>query len=263
MARLAKAFDVTGLPAEALKVSGRVASSRKEIKLDGLSAKLAGAQVKADGTIRLARDRDADIRFEFGAENLMRLRKGLPEIPFAMSGNFLESRDKFELKNLNSRIGETEISGWASMARDGKRHIEAELASPRLDLTPPATEQADSKAKTKSAGGASAPPADAKQPAKEPKKKYVFSEEPLGLDKLKSADAKVHFVATEVKLAAGMLKDVDGTLIVDVRSTGVRGAREGRHRGHPRRRGQTEIDERRSRGPRSSISPSRTCVPAL
>ncbi len=111
VARLAKVFDVTGLPAEALKVSGRVASSRKEVKLEGLSAKLAGAQVKADGTIRLARDRDADIRFEIGAENLMKLRKGLPDKPFTMSGNYLESRDKLELKNLKSSIGKTEISG--------------------------------------------------------------------------------------------------------------------------------------------------------
>ena len=213
--RLAKVFDVTGLPAEALKVSGHVASTRKEVKLDGLSAKLAGAQAKADGTIRLARDRDADIRFELSAENLMKLRKGLPDKPFTMSGNYLESRDKLELKILKSSIGKTEISGWASMARNGKKHIEADLASPLIDLTPPATEQADGKAKTKPAGGAGAPPADAKQAAKEPKQKYVFSEEPIPLDKLKSADAKVHFVVTEMKLSAGVLKDVDGTLIVD------------------------------------------------
>jgi uncharacterized protein involved in outer membrane biogenesis len=215
VARLANVFDVTGLPAEALKVTGRVASSREEIKLDELSATLAGAQLRADGTIGMARNREADIRFKLGAENLMRLRKGLPEIPLAMSGNFIESRDKLELKNLTSRIGETEISGWASMARNGKRHFEADLASPRLDLTPLSKKEAQSKAKTKSTGGANAPPAEAKQPAKEPKEKYVFSERPIALDALKRADAKLHFVANEVKLAAGLLKDVDGTLIVD------------------------------------------------
>ena len=226
-ARLANVFDVTGLPAEVLKVSGRVASSRKDIKLDGLSAELAGAQVRADGTLRLARERAADIRFEFGAENLMRLRKGLPEIPVSMSGKFLESRDKLELKDLKSRVGETEISGWASMARKGKRHVEAELSSPRLDLTRLTAKEADSNAKTKSTGGASAPPAAAKQPAKAPKGKYLFSEAPIALDKLPRADAKLHFVVTEVKLAAGMLKDVDGTLIVD----GSQLAFEGRARG--------------------------------
>ncbi len=253
VARLATAFEVTGLPAETLKVSGHVASSSKEIKLDGVSAKLAGAQVSADGTIRLASDRAADIRFEFAAENLRSLRDGLPEIPVSMSGRFLESRDKFELKDLTSRVGETEISGWASMLRNDKRHIEADLASPRLDLTRLSAKEADSKAKTKTAGGASAPPADAKQPAKAPKEKYVFSEAPLALDKLPRADAKLHFVATEVKHAAGTLKDVDGTLIVEAGQLAFTGRARGGIEGTPRRRGQAEIDERRSRGSRGQV----------
>ena len=146
VARLAKVFDVDGVPAEALTVSGRVASTPEEIKLDGVSATLAGAQLTADGTIRVARERAADFRFELGVENLMRLRKGLPELPLSISGNIVDSRDKLELKNLRSRIGKTEISGWASMARKGKKHIEADLASPHLDLTALSKKEADSKA---------------------------------------------------------------------------------------------------------------------
>ena len=158
-ARLAKVFDVTDVPAERLTASGHVASSKEEVRFDGLSAKLAGAEVKADGTIRLARDRDADIRFELNAEKLMRLRKGLPDIALAMSGNFVESREKFELREFKSRIGKTEVSGSASLARNdkGKGRLEAELASPHLDLTPFMKKEADSKAKAQSAGAASAP----------------------------------------------------------------------------------------------------------
>ena len=44
VARLAKVFDVEDVPAEALTVSGRVASTPEEIKLDGVSATLAGAR---------------------------------------------------------------------------------------------------------------------------------------------------------------------------------------------------------------------------
>ena len=216
-ARIAKVFDVTDVPAERLTASGHVASSREEIKFDGLSARLAGAQVKADGTIRLARDRDADVRFELSAENLMRLRKGLPDIPLAMSGNFVESRDKFELKDFKSRIGKTEVSGSASMTRNDKDkgRLEAELASPHLDLTPFMKKEADSKANAQSAGAAGAPSADAKQPAKVEKGKYVFNEKPLPLDGLARTDAKLHFVVNEMKLDERMLKDVDGTLTVD------------------------------------------------
>ena len=69
-ARLAQVFDVRDVPAEAFTASGRVTSSEKEIKFEGLDAKLAGAEVKADGTIRPVGERDADIRFELGADNL-------------------------------------------------------------------------------------------------------------------------------------------------------------------------------------------------
>ena len=53
-ARLAAAFDVTGLPAGALHLDGRVASSRTEIKLDDLSARFAGARARVEGTVRHA-----------------------------------------------------------------------------------------------------------------------------------------------------------------------------------------------------------------
>ena len=212
-ARLAQVFHVSDVPAEPFTASGRVTSSEKEIKFDGLEARLAGAEVKADGTIRPVGDRDANIRFEFGAGKLVRLRKGLPDIPFAMSGNYVESREKLELKDIKSRLGATEFSGWASMTRDDKRHVEAEVTTPRLDLTPFLKKEPDSGAKTQSTGGTSAPAA--KQPPKEPKGKYVFSEEPLGLGKPGGADAKLHFVAHEVKLSEGKLKDVDGRLVVE------------------------------------------------
>ena len=96
---------MSDVPAESLTASAHVTSSKDEIKFDRLDARLAGAQVKADGTIRPVGDRDADIRFELNAESLMRLRKGLPEIKFAISGNYLESRNKLELKDFKSRLG--------------------------------------------------------------------------------------------------------------------------------------------------------------
>ena len=101
------------------------------------------------------------------------------------------------------------------MARKGTKHVEADLASPRLDLTPFFKKDADSKATAQSAGEASASPADAKEAAKKPKGKYVFSDAPIKLDGLKRANAKLHFVAEEVQLAAGLLKGVDGTLVAN------------------------------------------------
>jgi len=205
-ARLASAFEVTGLPAEALEVAGHVVSSREEIKLDGIDAKFAGAEAKADGSIRAGRDRGAAITFAVTVESLARLREGLPAIPVRASGSYAGSRDTQELQDLKAVVGKTEISGSVKRGRKGPRRIEAELVSPRLDLTPFVK-------KEKEAEGA--PAASAKPTAKEPKQKYVFVETPLSLDKLKGADVKLHVVATEVALEPGLLKDVDGTLTVD------------------------------------------------
>ena len=202
-ARLAAAFDVTGLPAGVLEVGGHVVSSRREIKLDGISARFAGTKARADGTIRLTRGPGTAIRFELAAESLARLREGLPEIPFSMNGSYTGSRDKDELKDLKGRIGETEFSGRASMARTGKRQVEVEFASPRIDLTPYLAKPTDDGGKTKP-----------KPSSKETKAKFIFDEVPLPLDPLKGVDTKLHLAAAEVVLAAGTLRDVDSTLII-------------------------------------------------
>jgi len=195
LGRLAKAFDVTGLPAGALEADGRLASSRTEFRLDGVSARFAGASARVDGTVRPARG-SADLRFELAARSLASLRQGLPAIPLSVSGNYEGNRDKLEVKNLKGRLGESEFSARASMAEGRKKRLDIELSSPRLDLTPFLAQ------KTKP------------QP-KKPAPKFVFDEEPLPLDKLKLVDAKVRFSAAEVRLGAGVLRNVESTLLAN------------------------------------------------
>ena len=134
-ARVAAAFGAAGLPPGALKARGRIASSRAEIKLDGISVQYAGAKATADGTIRTSGERGAAIRFKLAAESLARLQEGLPAMPLSMSGIFASSRAKVEVKDLKARVGESDISARASMTRTGKRRVEADVTSPVLDLT--------------------------------------------------------------------------------------------------------------------------------
>jgi uncharacterized protein involved in outer membrane biogenesis len=199
-ARLAAAFDVTGLPAGPLEVAGRVASSRTEISLDGLSARFAGARARVNGKVRLARGPSADLRFDLAAESLARLRQGLPEMPLSMSGNYAGNRDKHEVKNLKGRIGENEISARASVVGTRKKRVDIDLASPRLDLTP------------FTAGDAGAKP---KPQPKEAERKFVFDEAALPLGNLNVVDARVQLALAEVKLGTGVLRDVDSTLLLD------------------------------------------------
>ena len=227
--RLASAFDVTGIPAEALEVQGHVVSSRKEMKLDRAIVKFAGAEAKADGTLRVGRDRGAALTFAVTASSLARLREGLPAIPFQASGSYTGSRDTREIRDLKAVVGKSEVSGSATLRRKEPGGLEAELSSPRLDLTPFAKKEkaaegaASAPASATPATATANPPATApatpatataKPAVKEPKQKYVFDETPLPFDKLKTADVKLHIVVTELALEEGLLKDVDGTLSV-------------------------------------------------
>jgi uncharacterized protein involved in outer membrane biogenesis len=207
-ARLAALFGVTGLPAGALEIDGRAVSARTEINLDGVSARFAGATARVSGTVRLAREPSADLRFELAAENLRRLQQGLPEIPLSMSGNYAGSRDKLEVKNLKGRIGETEISGRASMVGTGRKRVDIELASPRLDLTPYLAQ----KTGTKSADDAHSKP---KPQPKKVQPKFVLDDTPLPVVKPAPVDARLHLTLAEVRLGTQVLRDVDGTLQVD------------------------------------------------
>ena len=193
--RLAAAFDLTGLPAGALEADGHLASSRTEIKLDGVSARFAEASARVDGTVRPARG-SADLRFELATKSLAKVRRGLPEIPLSINGTYAGNRDKLEVKNLKGRIGASEFSARASMAEGRNKRMDVEISSPRLDLTPFLAQ------KTKP------------QP-KKPAPKFVFDEEPLPLDRLKLADAKIRFSAAEIRLDAGVLRNVESTLLAD------------------------------------------------
>lgn len=218
--RLAAALGVTGLPAQAFTVRGRIAATRTEIRLEGVNAAYAGAEANADGALHVTRGPGAGaIRFAVAVGNLATLRPGLPAIPLSMNGNYAGSRAKLELKDLKGRLGESEFSARASVSRTGKRRLEAEVASPRLDLAPLLAQEADAKATPKAGAEPKPRPQDGRQ--------YVFEDEPLPLDALKGLDARLHLAVGELKLADGLLKDVDGLLTLD----GGQLAIEGRARG--------------------------------
>ena len=235
-ARLAEALGVAGLPSGALELGGHLVSSRSAISADALTASFAGARAKVDGKIGLAAGSATELRFEAAAASLAKLREGLPEIPLSLAGAYAGGRDKIEVKNVKGRIGESQITARVSMAtRRGKTQVEAELASPLLDLTPFAAKPAG---------------AQAKPPPKEPPAKFVFDEAPLALDGLKQVDAKLRLALAEVRLEGATLRDVQGTLQVDAgRLTlearakgGVEGSLDAAVRLTPTRGGAADLD---------------------
>ena len=53
-ARLARVFEVSGMPAAPLTVAGHTVWSRKELKFDALTAAIADASLRVDGSVQLA-----------------------------------------------------------------------------------------------------------------------------------------------------------------------------------------------------------------
>jgi uncharacterized protein involved in outer membrane biogenesis len=224
-ARLASVFKVSGVPAAPLTVTGRTISSRKEMKFEALTVTLVDASVRASGSMQARGERKIAMNFKVAAASLKKLRDTLPEIAVAASGDFTSAKDRIELKNLQGTLGKTQLAGSLLLA--GK-HIEAQLSSPRVDLTPFFPQEE----KTETADGKKAPPPPpppkGSKESQEPKEQFVFSEKPLDLKKMKETDAKVHLAFGELILGDRSIKNLDtnllakdGKLTFDLRAAGA------------------------------------------
>ena len=219
-ARLASVFGVSGVPAAPLTLAGNASQSHKEIRFESLTAAIAGASVRVDGSMRLTRDRKTALRFKLAAPSLAKLREAWPPMKASASGAFESAKGRIEVRDLKAALGENQLAG-SLLLTDGAKHIEAQLSSPRLDLTPFFPQ--DKKAGAAAAGAA---PPPAKKP--EQKKKFLFSETPLKLAPMKDIDAKLHLACGELVLGDRSIKDLDsnlrmdrGKMTFDMRATGA------------------------------------------
>jgi uncharacterized protein involved in outer membrane biogenesis len=212
-ARLAAVFGLEGLPKEPLRIVGRVAGSNEALAFEGVQATLAGAELRAEGTVPRSAGAGPTMRFEADVENLARLRAGMPEVPLEAGGTYAGNREGFEISDLRVRVSGSELSGAASVKRTQPRRVEAQLNSPRLDLTP-FKKKSDAQGASEAAptGDAAAQPAGKDPKAGKSGKDFVFADEPLPLDKLRGLDAHVQATLGEVVFEAGSLTDVSGTL---------------------------------------------------
>jgi hypothetical protein len=202
-------------------VAGHTVYSRKQIKFEALTAAIADASVRANGSIDLEGDRKLALTFEMAAASLSKLRETWPALKVAASGAFEHTKDRIELKDLKAALGENQVAGSLVLI-NGAKQIEAQLSSPRIDLTPFLPQK-------KPAGTAAAgSPATAPAKSEPPKKKFVFDEAPLHFEKMKDTDAKVHLTCGELVLGDRSIKDLDsnvrvqhGQVTFDLRAAGA------------------------------------------
>ncbi len=179
-----------------------MAASSTELKFDGVTVKLGGIQARIDGTLPVKRDQPMKVRFDVSAKSLAELQATLPPLPLAVSGDLTRAADRIELTNLVAHVGKTDLKGKALFQSGAHRHIEADLSTPLLDLTPLVSKQEPAKPHA--------------QPAPHPpKKQYLFPTTPLPLARLQGLDARLQFSAGEVRADTMLLKSVDATINVD------------------------------------------------
>ena len=118
-----------------------------------------------------------------------------------------------EVTDLKAALGENQISGRASTTLGELKRIEADLSSPFLDLTPLFPAPPETVGNAEPGAAAKAEPVKAESTA--PKEKFLFSEEPLPMVKLKGNEANLHLAVAGLKLSNKSLKDVDLTAVVD------------------------------------------------
>jgi uncharacterized protein involved in outer membrane biogenesis len=210
-ARLAGVFGVDGIPAAPLSLSGRIQPSGRQLAFSALKAQLGGVTALVDGTWNHGRRRELGFAFDLGVENLANLRAGLPQEPFTAKGRIFFDKAKLEIKDIDASIGQNPVSGSFTLARAEPRRIEAELSSPRLDLTPYFAREPEAPAAA--AGGTNQKKKPAKSAGEKPR--FLFSEEPLPILQLTGTEARLHLAVAELTLANKVFHEIDGTVQID------------------------------------------------
>ncbi|HET7811549.1 MAG TPA: AsmA family protein [Steroidobacteraceae bacterium] len=206
-ARLAGVFDVTGLPAAPLSLGGRVVPTRKELKFDGVKASLGGVTVQVNGVLKRGRKPGLALDFDAGVENLATWQEKLPACALAAKGRLALDAQRVEIAELQATVGENTLNGSVLLTRAEPRRLEAELASPRIDLTPffPAPAETPEKPKEK------------EKNKDKPKEQFLFSDAPLPIRQMSGREARLHAAVGEVVLGNKTFSEVDGIVLLDAK----------------------------------------------
>ena len=207
VARLGAAFGLEGLPKAELRLGGRMKTSAEQIGLESFTAQLPGAKATFDGNVPRSAQGGSTLRFETVIDSIAGLKAGLPEIPLQATGTYAGHRDRFELRDLDLRVDQNELSGEVTATRTGRKRIEARLSSQRLDLTPFRSRKPEEQQETKTSGSTGT--------GGKSKEKFVFRDQPLPMDKLQRMDGLLQLALAELVLEKGSLRDVSARLQLD------------------------------------------------
>ena len=192
-------FDVTGEGGAVLSL--RDATNPYPVKAQG---RIGDTRFSADGTVTDVRTfRGMDIRFTLAGANLAELypilKLPLPPTPaYRLAGTLEHEAQEWRFSRFTGKIGSSDIGGdWAIDLGRKPRYITADLTSKRLDLA-----DLSGVIGARNESGKSV----------EPKGDKVLPQNPINLDKLRIANADVHFRGEQIVNAKVPLDDLDARL---------------------------------------------------
>jgi len=206
---------------EAFTVKGKMGELAELLKPTkpwpvSLDASAGGAQVSAKGSVAFpAKASGIDLSVDVKGDDLSKMSKlagsPVPPLgPYALKAKVTGSMDKaIELTGLDAKMGKSGIAGKAMLQLKDKPSIEATLTSDLIDLNDfikgAAGKGAAGSGGTSSGGGSAGSTSGAKGD------KRLFPDDPLPVDALKAADAKIDLAVKKLvanKIVVDNLKTV-------------------------------------------------------
>ncbi|MEH6568720.1 MAG: AsmA family protein [Halioglobus sp.] len=202
LARVGELFEVEGLPAESLQMTGVIITLDDGIELQDVEASLGDTEVKVSGTLH-GNGETSTLDLDVRGSSLADLMEELPAIPFAVTTDATLSTTQVQLDDLKAEFGESDLAGTAHVIMEDGTTIRANLKSRQIDLVP---FQASG---SEAADEVTVAPGEVKS-----EEQYVFVAEPLPFEVLKNIDADVQVAIGELKGAGPKMEDLlfDGRL---------------------------------------------------
>ena len=228
--------DIEVPPVGPYSLSARIKGSADKLSVSDIDVSVGRAEqvlVKVTGGVEDAvQATGLDLRVAIEGQDLSPLIEAagvtLPRVPaFRIAGRLTGGGGGYAVDDLTAKLGNSDLTGRVAVSLGGPRpRLEARLSSKQIDLDellpPAAREPAAGEGKEKTE----------KENGKEGGAPRLFSADPLPLDGLKAADAKVAFRAERVKVRGLVLSDVavevglsGGRLVVKPLTASVAGGR--------------------------------------
>lgn len=232
--RLGVLLGIEDLPTESVTLTGNLAARGESLVISDLVATLADARLTVDGELDGGNSTAAlSIAAESSSLDLL---ADLPDVPFAGNAQVVLEEGKIDVNPFDFSIGESDISGTLQLVGQEQPSLTLEARSEMIDLRPFSAESAEGDSEPAPPAEGEPEPAPSAEDEETTSNRYVFKEEPLPMDTLRSFQADIDVAVDRIQMPTTHVEEVkivaaanDGVLTLD---NSFRGGRGGEYENH-------------------------------